>query len=109
MSESLLAVEAQSFETDVLNAALPTVVDFTAGWCPPCRAIAPALGELAAELADSVRVVTLDVDVNREIAARYGVRTLPTLIAFREGRPIAQMVGAASRDGLRAFLQKASA
>ena len=109
MSETLSAVEAQSFETDVLKAALPTVVDFTAGWCPPCRAIAPALGELAVELADSVRVVTLDVDVNREIAARYGVRTLPTLIAFRGGRPIAQMVGAASRDGLRAFLQKASA
>lgn len=107
MSETLPAVDAQSFEVEVLRAALPIVVDFTAAWCPPCRAIAPALGELAVELAGSVRLVTLDIDANREIAARYGVRTLPTLIAFRDGRPIAQMVGAASRDGLRAFLHRA--
>lgn len=107
MSETLSSVGAQNFETDVLKAELPTVVDFTASWCPPCRAIAPLLEDLASELKDQVRIVTLDIEENREIASRYGVRTLPTLIAFRDGWPAAQLSGAVPREGLHAFIKKA--
>jgi thioredoxin 1 len=85
--------EGQAFEADVLQSPVPVVVDFYADWCGPCRAMAPAVEQLADEFAGKVRVGKLDVDVNQEIAIRYGVMGIPTLGLFRDGKLVDRMVG----------------
>src|SRR2546421_7579355 len=81
------------FEADVLNAAEPVVVDFTAEWCPPCHMMAPLVERLADEFAGKVKIGKLDVDANQEIAIRYGVMGIPTLGLFREGKLVDRLVG----------------
>lgn len=90
------------FDADLRSSSL-VLVKFTGQWCPPCRAIQPTLEALVSERADLV-VLSLDVDEHQGVAQRYGVRSLPTLIAFRDGRPIGQYVGAASRSTLEKML-----
>jgi thioredoxin 1 len=85
--------EGQTFEADVLQSPVPVVVDFYADWCGPCRAMAPAVEQLATEFAGKVSVGKLDVDVNQEIAIRYGVMGIPTLGLFRGGKLVDRMVG----------------
>ena len=92
---AILPVTAASFDSQVLGAALPVVVDFNAEWCPPCHAIAPSLEALSDELAGRVKIVRLDVDIDPSISARYGVRSMPTLMMFKNGEPTAIQVGAA--------------
>ncbi|MFE2942684.1 thioredoxin family protein [Streptomyces sp. NPDC059255] len=82
------------FDTEVLGAARPVLVEFTADWCPPCRQLAPVLSAVAEEERDRLRVVQIDVDINPVITARYGVLAMPTLILFRAGEPVRSMVGA---------------
>ncbi|GAA1545553.1 thioredoxin [Streptomyces albidochromogenes] len=89
-----------SFETEVLKSGRPVLVEFTADWCGPCRQLAPVLSAVAREEADRLKVVQLDVDVNPETTLRYGVLSMPTLIVFRDGEPVRQMVGARSKRGL---------
>ncbi|MEV8525666.1 MULTISPECIES: thioredoxin [unclassified Streptomyces] len=83
-----------TFDAEVREAALPVLVEFTADWCGPCRQIAPVLSALAAEEADRLKIVQLDVDTNPETAAKYGVLSMPTLMVFRAGEPVKAMVGA---------------
>ncbi|MFE9554622.1 thioredoxin [Streptomyces sp. NPDC006703] len=83
-----------TFDAEVSKAALPVLVEFTADWCGPCRQIAPVLSALAAEEADRLKIVQLDVDTNPETAAKYGVLSMPTLMVFRSGEPVKAMVGA---------------
>ncbi|MGW7196358.1 thioredoxin [Streptomyces chryseus] len=83
-----------SFETEVLTSGRPVLVEFTADWCGPCRQLAPVLSAVAREEADRLKVVQLDVDVNPGTTLRYGVLSMPTLIVFRDGEPVKQMVGA---------------
>ncbi|MCW8097874.1 thioredoxin [Streptomyces tauricus] len=87
-------VTDDSFEAEVIGAELPVLVEFTADWCPPCRQIAPVLSAVAAEEGDRLKVVQLDVDTNPETTNAYGVLSMPTLIVFRDGRPVKSMVGA---------------
>jgi thioredoxin 1 len=96
-----------SFDHDVLKSAAPVVVDFWAEWCPPCHAIAPALDELASELAGKVTIAKLNVDENPAAAARYGVRSIPTLIIFKNGEPAAMQIGAAPKARLSDWIRKA--
>jgi thioredoxin 1 len=96
-----------TFKTDVLESELPTLVDFTADWCPPCRAIAPVLDALAAETRDNLKIVKVDVDTNAETAAAHGVQGLPTLIVFRQGVEITRIVGAQPLGRLRALVSSA--
>ncbi|MFI6051689.1 thioredoxin [Streptomyces violascens] len=87
-------VTDETFADEVMGAALPVLVEFTADWCPPCRQIAPVLSALAAEEADRLKIVQLDVDTNPETTAKYGVLSMPTLMVFVDGEPVKSMVGA---------------
>jgi thioredoxin 1 len=100
-------VTDDSFDSDVLAADVPVVVDFTAVWCPPCRAIAPSLEEISEEMAGSIKIAKLDVDDNPDVTTRYGVRSMPTLIVFKGGEPVAMQVGAAPKQRLADWIKRA--
>lgn len=90
---NLLHFDGPTFEADVLKSNEPVVVDFYADWCPPCRAMTPAVEQLAGEFAGKVKIGKLDVDNNQELAIRYGVMGIPTLGLFKDGRLIDRLVG----------------
>ncbi|WP_280634830.1 thioredoxin [Streptomyces oryzae] len=90
----LREVTDATFAEEVLRSDIPVLVDFTADWCPPCRMVAPVLAQIAEERADTLKVVSLDVDRNPETQAAYGVLSMPTLILFRNGEPARSVVGA---------------
>lgn len=91
--DNLKHFDGPTFEADVLKSDLPVVVDFYADWCGPCRMMAPAVEQLAAELAGKVTVGKLDTDANQDIAIRYGVMGIPTLGLFRDGKLVDRIVG----------------
>lgn len=97
-------VTDQSFEADVLKSSEPVVVDFWAEWCGPCKMIAPALEEIAETLAGQVKIVKLNVDENQQTAMKYGVRSIPTLILFKDGQPAATQIGAAPKGRLQDWI-----
>jgi thioredoxin 1 len=100
-------VTDQTFDSDVLGAETPVVVDFWAEWCGPCRMIAPALDEISNELAGKVEIVKLNIDENANTAIKYGVRSIPTLILFKDGQPAAMKVGAAPKGDLSNWIKAA--
>lgn len=87
-------VSDQTFEAEVIKSSEPVLVDFFAEWCGPCKAMAPALEQVAAELKGKVKVAKLDVDQNPEVTGRYGIQAMPTLMLFKDGKVAAQHVGA---------------
>ena len=93
-----------SFEAEVRQASEPVVVEFWADWCAPCKAMAPALDELAAELDGKAKIAKLQMDDNPQIVSRIGVRSAPTLMIFRNGEPIAMRVGATSKPELKRWI-----
>lgn len=104
MSDNITHVSDASFDADVLKSDLPVLVDFWAEWCGPCKMIAPVLEEVAVSHAGRIKVAKVDVDDNREIAAKYGIRGIPTLMIFKNGELAAQKVGALSKAQLTAFV-----
>ncbi|HVW42654.1 MAG TPA: thioredoxin [Amycolatopsis sp.] len=98
----------ETFERDVLHGDKAVLVDFWAQWCPPCHMIAPVLDEIAAERRDTLTVVKINADENPELARDYHVLSLPTLILFRDGRPVRSIVGARPKARLLAELDDAA-
>ncbi|MGC6481270.1 MAG: thioredoxin TrxA [Porticoccaceae bacterium] len=104
MSDSIVHVTDASFDADVLQSELPTLVDFWAPWCGPCKMIAPILDELAIEYAGKIKVCKVDVDSSPESAAKFNVRGIPTLLVFKNGAVEATKVGALSKGQLTEFV-----
>jgi thioredoxin 1 len=96
-----------SFDTDVLKSSEPVVVDFWAEWCGPCRMIAPALDEISGALGDKVKIVKLNVDENPNVAAKYGIMSIPTLLLFKNGEIADRQVGAAPKQKLQQWISAA--
>ena len=94
-----------SFEADVIKSSEPVVVNFWAEWCGPCRMIAPALEEIAAEMKGKVKIAKLNVDENPGVAGKYGIRSIPTLMIFKGGKKVATKVGAGPKTELIALDQ----
>ncbi len=102
-------VTEASFDTDVIGSSEPVLVDFWAEWCGPCRMIAPALEEISKEMAGKVTVAKLNIDENPDIAVKYGVRSIPTLMIFRDGKPAAVQVGANAKGKIVEWINGAIA
>ena len=98
-----------SFDTDVLKADGPVLVDFWAEWCGPCKMIGPSLEEISEELGEQVTITKLNIDENPELAAKFGVRSIPTLMLFKNGEPASVQVGAAAKSKLLDWIKTASA
>ena len=96
----------QNFEEDVISSQIPVLVDFWAEWCGPCKMIGPILEELDNEMSDKIKIVKVDVDNNNQIAMKFAIRSIPTLILVKDGAVIAQHIGAASKAQLEGFINQ---
>ena len=101
-------VTDQSFDTDVLKSQEPVVVDFWAEWCGPCRMIGPALEEISTEMAGKVKIAKINIDENPQIAAKLGIRSIPTLFIYKDGQKVDQMVGAKPKGDLARWISKSA-
>ncbi|HKO60832.1 MAG TPA: thioredoxin [Pyrinomonadaceae bacterium] len=106
MSEQVKYVTDSTFEQDVLQSKKPVLVDFWAEWCAPCRMIGPIIEQVATEFASTATVVKLNVDDNTATAQRYGIKGIPTLILFSEGKEVERVVGATGKDSITRIIEK---
>lgn len=103
---SILHFSDTDFKKEVLDSSLPVLVDFWATWCGPCKMIAPILEELAKEYVKKIKIGKLDVDENPKITSQYGIMSIPTLMFFKKGQVIEQLVGALSRSELKRKIEE---
>jgi thioredoxin 1 len=106
MSEYVNDVGDQNFESDVLKSEQPVLVDFWAAWCAPCRMLAPTVEAVAEKYAGNARVVKLNVDDNPSVSQRYGIKGIPTLILFKNGKEEERVVGATSKEAISRMIEK---
>jgi len=103
---SLVHISDDTFDADVLQSDKPVLLDFWAEWCGPCKAIAPVLEELDGEYQDRLTIAKMDVDANSKTPQKFGIRSIPTLILFKNGAVAEQLIGAVSKRQLKEFLDK---
>ncbi len=106
-SEKVLAFGDSNFDTEVLQSPVPVLVDFWASWCAPCKAIAPIVDALAEDFEGKIKVGKVNVDDNPATPSKYGIRGIPTIILFKDGKVIDQVVGAVPKAQLEALIKKA--
>lgn len=107
-NENLYHVTDGDFDQQVLQSDIPALVDFWAAWCGPCRTVGPIVEELAEEYKGKIKVAKLDVDNNKQVASKYGVRGIPTLMLFKDGEIVDQIVGAVPKSRIKELLDKVS-
>jgi thioredoxin 1 len=106
-SDKIANVTDASFEADVLKSSQPVLIDFWATWCGPCRAIAPVVEQLAGEYEGKVKVVKVNIDENPKTPTAYDVRSIPTLLMFKDGKVVGQIVGAVAKPRIEELVKKA--
>jgi thioredoxin 1 len=106
-SANILEVTDSNFQTEVLDSKTPVLIDFWAAWCAPCRTIAPHVEALANEYTGKLRVGKLDIDSNQGVPQQYDIRSIPTLLVFKEGKVVGQLVGAVPRAKIEDLVKKA--
>ncbi len=106
MSSSAAPVTDASFPTEVLESSVPVLVDFWAPWCGPCRMVAPVVDEIAEQYEGQIKVVKLNTDENPQVASQYGIRSIPTLMIFKDGQRVDMVVGAVPKTTLASTLEK---
>ena len=101
-----IEINDASFKSEVTDSAIPVLVDFWAPWCGPCKMIAPVLEEIASEYDGKVKVVKINIDENQTTPSNYGVRSIPTLILFKDGQEVEKIIGAQSKENLKQMVDK---
>ncbi len=103
---NVLEVTDQTFEQEILNSDIPALVDFWAAWCGPCRMVAPVVEELAAEYGGKIKIAKMNVDQNQQTPAKFGIRNIPTLILFKEGKAVNTIIGAQPKSVIEEEIKK---
>ena len=106
MSDKVISVSDSSFEKDVLQSGKPVLVDFWAEWCAPCRMLTPTIDAIAEQFVETATVVKLNVDDNTSTAQRYGIKGIPTLILFKDGKEVERVVGATGKESISRMIEK---
>ena len=101
-----IEINDASFKSEVTDSAIPVLVDFWAPWCGPCKMIAPVLEEIASEYDGKLKVVKINIDENQTTPSNYGVRSIPTLILFKDGKEVEKIIGAQSKENLKQMVDK---
>ena len=102
---SVISINEKSFEQEVVNSKLPVLIDFWAEWCGPCKELAPILDEINDEIKNKIKMVKINIDENPNIPTQYGIQSIPTLIIFKKGEPIATKVGSAIKSELLSWIK----
>jgi thioredoxin 1 len=105
VSDQIVYTSDANFDNDVLKSSVPVLVDYWAEWCGPCKMIAPILDEIAGDYQGKLKIAKVNVDENQQVTQKYGIRSIPTLMIFKDGNVQAQKVGAMSKSQLAAFIE----
>ena len=101
---SVQSIKDDAFESEVVNSSIPVLIDFWAEWCGPCKEIGPILEEISNEMGNKIKIIKINIDENPNIPNQYGVQSIPTLIIFKKGEPIATKVGSANKSELLTWI-----